>query len=511
MNEILDTLAAIDGAAADMGRKVGDAGDDAARSDLTKILAASNKLAMYVKGLESADEPPTDLATLRHKLRTPINQILGYCELMMEEAADAGGATWDAELSAIHGNARRLTGLVDAVLERAETASQSSTSLQREATAGGGPERGASILVVDDNDMNRDMLSRRLKRAGHFVLEAGDGKEALEVATHVQVDLVLLDIMMPVMDGYQTLAEFKRRERLRHIPVIMLSSLDEPESITRCIELGAEDHLPKPFDPVLLRARIGASIEKKQLHDREVRYRERIEREKKRADDLLNVVIPLGVALTGERDYDRMLERIVIETRELCNADGAALFLRRDDERLHLVALECESIGLSLRGSEAGVEPVQLSTSGDGMPLVRAVESRECVHVPLVAALPSSSHIRDFDEQYDYQTHSVLVVPLAIGSGRVLGALQLWNVRDMQHGTIGPFDDSLIQLVASMSSLAGSALDSYARMAQLERRIEDLEIQIDSAKQAEQVADITETEYFRNLREKARSLRKRGG
>src|SRR5215468_514447 len=113
------------------------------------------------------------------------------------------------------------------------------------------------------------MLSRRLTRAGHRVHAAADGPEALTVLREQPIDLVLLDVLMPGMSGYQVLQRITADETLREIPVLMISALDEMDSVVRCIELGATDYLPKPFDPVLLRARIGACLEKKRLRDRE--------------------------------------------------------------------------------------------------------------------------------------------------------------------------------------------------------------------------------------------------
>jgi CheY-like chemotaxis protein len=151
------------------------------------------------------------------------------------------------------------------------------------------------LLVVDDNEMNRDMLSRRLERQGHTVRIAENGRQALELIRAEPFDLVLLDIMMPEMNGYQVLEELKNDPALRHIPVIMISAVDEIESVVRCIELGADDYLPKPFNPVLLKARLGASLEKKRMRDQEHAYLEQIEAEKRRADDLLHVILPDAV------------------------------------------------------------------------------------------------------------------------------------------------------------------------------------------------------------------------
>jgi class 3 adenylate cyclase len=151
---------------------------------------------------------------------------------------------------------------------------------------------GAFLLVVDDNEVNRDILARRLARQGYAVTTAEHGRAALARLAERPYDLVLLDVMMPELNGYQVLQRMKADRSLRHIPVIMISALDEVDSVVRCIELGAEDYLPKPFNPVLLRARLEACLEKKLLRDREVTYLRQIEVEKRRADALLHVILP---------------------------------------------------------------------------------------------------------------------------------------------------------------------------------------------------------------------------
>ncbi|MBL1210521.1 SpoIIE family protein phosphatase [Geminocystis sp. GBBB08] len=128
------------------------------------------------------------------------------------------------------------------------------------------------ILAVDDNENNRDLLSSQLTKEGYTVSNAINGRQALEMIAQKDYDLILLDLLMPEIDGYQVLETLKKDEKKKHIPVIMISALDEMENIIRCIEIGAEDYLPKPFNKTLLRARIGASLEKKILRDREVEY-----------------------------------------------------------------------------------------------------------------------------------------------------------------------------------------------------------------------------------------------
>jgi signal transduction histidine kinase/CheY-like chemotaxis protein len=159
-----------------------------------------------------------------------------------------------------------------------------------------------SVLVVDDNRQVRMMLSHYLKRLGHDFTLAENGRQGLELVRAQAFDLVLLDIMMPEMDGYQVLEQLKADPVLRHIPVIMISAVDELESVVKCIELGAEDSLSKPFNPVLLQARIGASLEKKRLRDQEQAYVEELS-VMQRIDRELNTTLDVNRAMRITLDW----------------------------------------------------------------------------------------------------------------------------------------------------------------------------------------------------------------
>ena len=222
------------------------------------------------------------LADLRHDLCNPINQILGYSELLEEELAE-GEAADPEDLRKIQQAAHTLLAMVrsrltDALLEPiAEEAIHADAitppdalQVQAPRMAEAPASRRGRILAVDDDALNLDLLAQRLAKQGHMVSTAVDGEQALQRLREQPFDLVLLDVMMPKLDGYGTLAGLKADEKLRAIPVIMISALDELSSVVRCIEAGAEDYLPKPFNPTLLRARIGACLEKKALHDQEL-------------------------------------------------------------------------------------------------------------------------------------------------------------------------------------------------------------------------------------------------
>lgn len=186
------------------------------------------------------------------------------------------------------------------------------------------------VLVVDDNEMNRDLLSRRLKRQSHTVVVAENGLLALEKIRSQQFDLILLDVMMPGMNGYQVLEHIKADLTLRHIPVIMISALDDVDSVVRCIELGAEDYLFKPFNQTLLKARIGASLEKKRLRDLEQAFLRQIQMEQEKSERLLLNILPKAIAdrlKQGERVIADSFAEVTVLFADIVNFTEISLAL----------------------------------------------------------------------------------------------------------------------------------------------------------------------------------------
>src|SRR5437870_9836774 len=293
-----------------------DLGLNAYVPDLQKMHAAGSQLLVLINDSVSTarvESGKLDLDALQRESRTLLDLIIGYGELCQEEADGKGHASFIADLKKIHKAAKTLLGLLNdteflrpltakigkrSLTARSDLGAGATTSTRplNETTAPGAQSLVGFILVVDDNEMNRDMLCRRLERQGHTVLEAENGRKALEILESVKVDLVLLDILMPELDGLQTLELLKANKSHRYTPVIMLSALDELDSVVRCIEMGAEDYLPKPFNPVLLTARINACLEKKRLRDQEQAYLEQLRIEREKSERLLLNILPKSIA-----------------------------------------------------------------------------------------------------------------------------------------------------------------------------------------------------------------------
>jgi CheY-like chemotaxis protein len=220
--------------------------------------------------------------------------------------------------------------------------------------AAAAPAPQSHILVVDDVADNRDILKRRLEKEGHRVTTAEHGRVALERVAAEPVDLVLLDIQMPELDGHETLARLKGDDATRDIPVIMISALDDVAGIARCVAAGAEDYLTKPFDAVLLRARIGASLDKKRLRDREKRYLAEVDR-----------VIAAASAVEGGRYRPGALSDLATRDDALGRLarvfDGMAAELRHREERLREQVRALRAEVAAARAGEAAGPDVRLT------------------------------------------------------------------------------------------------------------------------------------------------------
>src|SRR5437879_4283728 len=289
-----------------------DEGLDIFIADLDRIHSAGEQLLCIIDDLcDPVAHRKMDEASMHHEVRTPLNQVIGYAEMLQEQAKDMGQDSFASDLQKVHTAARRLLDLIVQNFASIEFNSEAVGSelippkhhqaFAREPTAEQNKAAGeaiatGSLLVVDDNELNRDMLTRRLERLGYKVSCAENGIEALKLLRAGSFDLLLLDVIMPVMDGFEVLEQLKAEPLLRDIPVIVLSASDQLDHVVKCIKKGAQDYLTKPFSPVLLQARIGSCLERKRLRDQETLYLRQIEEEKQRSDELLHVILPRDVA-----------------------------------------------------------------------------------------------------------------------------------------------------------------------------------------------------------------------
>ncbi|MAH97927.1 MAG: hypothetical protein CMA12_01070 [Euryarchaeota archaeon] len=241
-------------------------------------------------------------------LRMPINTVIGYSEMLQEDADNVELDTFYEDLEKIIKSGRELTKEIDKVISFNSTEFPQEngadlraiksvlTSIQPIDKEEETKITKGFILVVDDNRNNTTLLKKRLQKIGNQVKTASDGIKAVEIVQEIKFDLILLDIIMPNMNGYEVLEFLKNDKRYYDIPIIMLSSMDDLTSIYRCLELGADDYLTKPFDKMILEARISACIEKKQLRDKEKQLLEEIQKEKDKSEALLLNILPKDIA-----------------------------------------------------------------------------------------------------------------------------------------------------------------------------------------------------------------------
>jgi adenylate cyclase len=267
-------------------------------SDFDSLFAGADKLDHLLNA------PPQD--NTRHDMMNALAAIRGYAEMLRE---DIGSTHVDLD--------DPLARLLMAV-ETAHTG-QSRTPAREQPVIASDP---GFILAVDDLQENRELVARYLSRSGHLVVTAASGEEALRTLDHSDVDVVLLDLVMPGMDGREVLRKIKEHPEWRATPVIVISGRQDMEGIIECIEAGADDYLFKPFNPVLLQARIKAGIERKRWHDREEQYRQQLERNEKfiratfgryLSDEIVTDILerPEGLELGGDlREVSIMMSDI---------------------------------------------------------------------------------------------------------------------------------------------------------------------------------------------------------
>jgi len=371
--------------------------------DLQRLHKAGLKLKELVSGLLDPAAVHQDFAdfrrNLRHDLRTPISAIKGFGEWLLEDAQDARNEALARDLEKLLEAGARLLAQVDTLVDFTGTSLPAAThgkpesaavsavlkSVQPLSPAVPGEARPSRILIVDDTEAIRELLSRRLAREGHRIVEAENGRSALERIAVDTFDLILLDMMMPDINGYEVLTQLKADIRSRDIPVIIISALDEIDGIVRCIEAGAEDYLSKPFNPVLLRARIGASLEKTQLRNREKAAIAELRAEKERSETLLLNILPKSIIARMHRGEAPIADRFHDVTILFSDIVGFTRMSMRRSASDVVALLNAIFSAVDRLALEYGIEKIK--TIGDAYMAVAGLPEPRDDHAQVIARL----------------------------------------------------------------------------------------------------------------------------
>ena len=322
----------------------------------------------------------------------------------------------------------------------------------------------AAVLVVDDNEMNRRVLVHRLEAQGYAVSTAVDGQDALDQITPGRFDLILLDLVMPRIDGREVLRRLKADESLRHIPVIVLSALDELDAIVACLEMGAEDYLTKPFDATILKARISASLGRKRFHDSlqgEVtttaqELRETNQLPERRLVELAGM-IDVAKSVISELDLNALLTGIMELSKKVVNAEASSLLVADPDTKLLRFVVATGRAGRAISG--ATVEPGRgiagyVGQTGESLLIQNAYEDPRFN--------PS------YDQQTGFRTRSIITVPLKTVEG-IVGVVQVIN-----KASGATFDQHDLEVFESFASMASISLQNAKLFARIKTMADDL-------------------------------------
>jgi class 3 adenylate cyclase len=276
-----------------------------------------------------------------------------------------------------------------------------------------------TILVVDDDDINRTVVVRNLKRLGHAAAVAENGRQALALMRRQSFDLVLLDIMMPEMNGYQMLEQLRIDPALRHIPAVVISGIEDVSSVIRCIELGAEDYLFKPCDPVLLKARVEACLEKKRLRDQEHAYITQLQQEREKSERLLLNILPQPIAEQLKHDSGVVAESYDNVTVLFADIVDFTSFASRVSPSALVNTLNSIFLRFDGLAERYGLEKIK--TIGDAYMVVGGLPSSRADHAEAIAemALAMQASIADISARKGEE----FVLRIGVSSGPAIAGV----------------------------------------------------------------------------------------
>lgn len=307
------------------------------------------------------------------------------------------------------------------------------------------------VLIVDDNRMNRLLLARSLEQQGHEITFAENGRQALDLLSARSFDLVLLDVEMPEMNGYQVLEQVHSDIRLRDIPIIVTSALDEIDSVVKCIELGAEDYLNKPVNPILLQARVNASLEKKRLRDRQ--------------RDLMSKFMTAEVAEDLQAGGFTLGGKLVEATVMFCDIRSFTTMTEAQTpaETIELLN-DYYTLMMDAIGSEGGIVNQII---GDGLMSVFGAPIPQPDHA--MHAVRAAQQMMELIEQFNKEQVARKRIPLRIGIGIATGEMIAGYTGTIRRATYTCVGDT-VNVAARLESLTKTfgepiLVDEQARLA----------------------------------------------
>ncbi|MBE9639350.1 adenylate/guanylate cyclase domain-containing protein [Salipiger mangrovisoli] len=401
-------------------------------ADAERVAAAAQELLTMIAVVADSGVAPSERQRVRHDLRTPITAIIGYSELVAEEFSEALPEGVRQDIRSVVGECALLLAQIDRVLGPEAGAAglagsaldgRIAASVERSLSRDGGVAhgKGGRVLVIDDTAENRDLLRRQLGRHGHEVSTAASAAEGLAILERADIDVILIDVLMPDMNGIELLARIKQAPDWRHIPVIVISGLKDLRAVSRCIAAGAEDYLQRPVDAVLLHARVGSCLEKHRWHQRELRYLAEIEYERDRADALLHAMLPAPVITRLRAGETVIADRVPATTIVFADIVGFTPWTARLDPGDLLHRLTEIFLAFDDLAAQHGVEKIK--TIGDaymaasGVPLPAEDHAERALRFAR-AILPEIAARTDGEMTLRVGLHSGPVIAGLIGRSR---------------------------------------------------------------------------------------------
>lgn len=368
---------------------------------------------------------------IRHDLRNAVGAVMGYLEIVEEDLRESGNAPDAQGISSLKAQVADLDRLIGATVYLAgetpthEPAAAALPQFDDEdfrSQPDDDPDRlmiKGKILVVDDDKSSRNLLVTRLERDGHVVKQSPDGETALDMMREEEFDVVLLDLMMPGMNGFEVMAKMRKSSILRRVGIIVISGLDQEENAIKSISLGAEDYLPKPINSVLLRARIGSTLARKRWRDEERVYRMHLESERSKSEALLLNTLPAFVVQrlsAGEKAIADAYDEVTVLFSDFA---GFTDFASKHDakqvvEVLNRVFTDFDDLALDL-----GVEKIK--TIGDGYLAVAGLPVQRPDHADIAAdlALGMLDNLKSINQRFGID----LKMRIGLNSGPVVAGI----------------------------------------------------------------------------------------